>query len=419
MVSTDVVLECIRAMVLLVLVGYVWGLGRKKNFIVTTGWKLIQIGFALILFGTVLDITDNFEFLNPYVVVGDTATEAVLEKAVGYLGGFVLLTIGLIRWGPTVERLTGEIADRKKAELAVEESEERFRNLVEGSIQGIVVHRDHKPLFVNRMWADIHGYGVDEIREMESVVSLISPADRERMVGYKDARLSGKSAPARYEYQAVRKDGSWIWLENLVRVVSWDGEPAIQSTIFEITERKWAENALYEREAQFKAVVDNAPAIIYLKDVAGRYLMVNRKFEEWNRVTFDQLTERTIHDIAPETAANVISALDQMVVETGAAAEGEVAELQPDGTFHTTMMTKFPLFGDNRVITGIGGIEIDITDRKHAEEALRESEQQFRYFFELIPDVYMITDLDDGTCVSVNDEFCRVTGYSPDEVIGK
>ena len=164
MVSTDVILEGIRAIVLLILVGYLWSLGNRKNFIVTAGWRSIQFGFVLILFGSFLDVTDNFDSLNRYVVVGDTETEAFLEKVVGYLAGFVLLTFGLIRWGPTVEQLMGEIRDREKAERGSAESEERFRGLVEGSIQGIIIHRDHKPLFVNRMWAEIHGFGIDEIR---------------------------------------------------------------------------------------------------------------------------------------------------------------------------------------------------------------------------------------------------------------
>ena len=145
MVSTDVILESSRAMVLLVLVGYLWGLGRKKNFLVTTGWRQIQFGFLLVLFGSFLDITDNFESLNPYIVVGDTETEAFLEKVVGYLAGFLFLTIGLIRWGPTVEQLMREVADRKNAELMTRESEERFRNLAEGSIQGIYIHRASQP----------------------------------------------------------------------------------------------------------------------------------------------------------------------------------------------------------------------------------------------------------------------------------
>jgi len=196
MLSTDVFLESFRAIVLLVLVGYLWRLGKKKDFIVSTGWRFVQFGFLLILFGSFLDITDNFESLNSYVVVGDTETEAFLEKVVGYLAGFIFLTIGLVRWGPTVEQLMGEVAERKKAEEALQKahieleekveertaalkeeinerkqveealqkSETQLRAMFETSAVGIALHStDGTYLKVNRTFCKIFGYDESEI----------------------------------------------------------------------------------------------------------------------------------------------------------------------------------------------------------------------------------------------------------------
>ena len=107
-----------------------------------------------------------------------------------------------------------------------------------------MIHRDQKPLLVNDAWAAIHGYTVEEIFEIDSVFDLVSPRDRERLSGYRDARLRGEAAPERYEYRALRKDGSGIWLEHLVRAVDWGGAPAIQTVVIDISERKSAEAAL-------------------------------------------------------------------------------------------------------------------------------------------------------------------------------
>jgi PAS domain S-box-containing protein len=85
--------------------------------------------------------------------------------------------------------LLTDISERKRAEGALRESEQRLRDLVEGSIEGILVHRDHKPLLVNEAWAEIHGYTIAEVMAMESVVPLMAPHDRERTVEYKKARL--------------------------------------------------------------------------------------------------------------------------------------------------------------------------------------------------------------------------------------
>lgn len=149
---------------------------------------------------------------------------------------------------PTYEELEKRINELSKSEcelkLSIEkfsQSEERFRNLIEGSIQGVLIHRDHKPLFVNKKWANIHGYAPEEILMMNTVVQLISLEDQKRMLHYKEVRHQGKNAPVDYEYQGVHKDGSFIWLDNRVSVVQWEGQEAIQTTIFDITKRKNAE----------------------------------------------------------------------------------------------------------------------------------------------------------------------------------
>ena len=143
------------------------------------------------------------------------------------------------------------------------QSEERFRNLIEGSIQGILIHRGHKPLFVNEMWAQIHGYTSEEVLAMDSVVDLISLADQKRMIKYKEARSQGKEAPSDYEYQGVHRDGSLIWLDNRVRVIKWEGQNAIQTTIFDITRRK---NAEAERE---QLIVELQNALQEVKTLSG------------------------------------------------------------------------------------------------------------------------------------------------------
>ena len=123
-----------------------------------------------------------------------------------------------------VSTVVQNITERKHAEEARRESEEQFRHLVEGSIQGILIHRGHKPLFVNQTWAALHGYTLEEILSMESNLSLIAPHDRERLMGYTGARLRGEDTPTHYAYQGIRKDGSMIWLDNMVRVITWQGD---------------------------------------------------------------------------------------------------------------------------------------------------------------------------------------------------
>ena len=84
------------------IVGYLLWIGGKEKLGHQGGWTYIISGFALILFGGIIDITDNFDSLNRYVIIGDTQAEALLEKVVGFLLGFCLLAVGFWRWIPLV-----------------------------------------------------------------------------------------------------------------------------------------------------------------------------------------------------------------------------------------------------------------------------------------------------------------------------
>lgn len=101
---TDIVFEAIRSVVIAALILYVLYSVRTRE-LPTNGWFFAIGGLTLIFLGSVIDITDNFESLNRYVVIGDTEVQAFLEKVVGSLLGFTLLTIGLLLWIPTLSTL--------------------------------------------------------------------------------------------------------------------------------------------------------------------------------------------------------------------------------------------------------------------------------------------------------------------------
>ena len=102
---TDIILETFRAIAIIAIFIYLWFAGRKENIHHQDGWSYILAGFAVILGGMLLDITDNFPALSQYVVVGDTGYQAIIEKIFGYLLGFILLAIGFWKWMPTIVQL--------------------------------------------------------------------------------------------------------------------------------------------------------------------------------------------------------------------------------------------------------------------------------------------------------------------------
>jgi len=120
-----------------------------------------------------------------------------------------------------------------------------FRELVEESQQGILIHRNWRPVFGNEALARIFGYSdVDEVLGLKSVRELYAEHERERLKLFNEARLAGNAAPEIYEFEAVRADGERIWVQTSVRVVTWNGERATQHWLTDVTERKQAEQRL-------------------------------------------------------------------------------------------------------------------------------------------------------------------------------
>lgn len=142
----------------------------------------------------------------------------------------------------------------------------------------------------------------------------------------------------------------------------------------EIRERRQVQNALRENQARFQAILDNTSAVVYLKDVAGRYLLVNVRYEELFHQQKDNMIGRTDSELFPKQMADSFRANDMRVIAEGKALTMEEIAPHDDG-LHTYISIKFPLFDRHDKVYAVCGISTDITDRKNAEARLRDSHQ--------------------------------------------
>jgi PAS domain S-box-containing protein len=156
-----------------------------------------------------------------------------------------------------------DISDRKNAEIALQQSQADYRNLMEGSIQGVLITSlDRKPLFANGKCAEIFGYeSAEELMQIESTLQLIAPHELKRLDEIREPFLDGpNSKSVAYEFEGVRKDGKSIWLGLQGGAVEWKGQRAAHLALVDVTERRQAEEdrrvALVEAEQANQAKSD-------------------------------------------------------------------------------------------------------------------------------------------------------------------
>jgi PAS domain S-box-containing protein len=170
-----------------------------------------------------------------------------------------------IRFGD-MERLicfTRDISERKLAEEALAESEEKFRVLADTSLSGIYLVQENKFVYVNPAALASLGYSADELIGMDFWMP-IHPEFREEMKKYAMALLHGLLIPGRFEIKFVRKNGETGWADMAIAPIRYRGRPAGVVTAMDITERKHAELALAESEEKFRVLSELSPTAIFL-----------------------------------------------------------------------------------------------------------------------------------------------------------
>lgn len=193
--------------------------------------------------------------------------------------------------------------------------------------------------------------------------------------------------------------------------------PLLVRSLRYAAERKRSAEELCESEARLRAILDNSPGMVFLKDTEGRYLHVNRQFERAFHVTREQVMGKTDEAIfVPEQAASFY-ANDLKVLQAGVPLEFEEVALHDDGP-HTSIVYKFLLYDGDGKPYALCGITTDITERKVMEEALRQAEEKYHSIFDnAVEGIFQSTP--SGRYLSVNPALARMYGYaSPEELMG-
>ncbi len=259
-------------------------------------------------------------------------------------------------------------------------TEERLAFAIESLSEHLVLFdAEDRIVLANKAWRELNKDAIEAtepgIRFEDHLQILLDkgliPEATGREEAWKLERLERHRNPSG-PFEVERQDGRWIRI--------YEQRLPDMGTILiisDITESKRVGQALRVSEQRFRAVVNNSPAKIHVKDAQGRYVLINTLAEELFGVTDMAARGKTTHDIFPKDKADAFTAHDQGVLDAGEAVEGEEEWLREDG-IHTYLTVKFPIRNPDGGIGGIGAIGTDITDRKHAEERLQESEKNLQ-----------------------------------------
>jgi len=320
-----------------------------------------------------------------------------------------------------------DITDRKRAEEALRESEEKFKATFECSHDAItLITENGKIIDCNQSALRLFGLDRKEDFGNKRPVDFSPKFQDGGMESPELARQyinrcieSGK--PQRFEWLLQRTTGEIIPTEIILTSYLLKDEKILQASIRDITERKQSDKTIRESEERFRQVVENILEVFWLEDVHnGRILYISPAYETiWGRTIEEMYREGPsfMENVYPDDKERV-SVSHRALYEENQPFDEEYRVVRPDQSIRWVWARCYPIFDMNGKMARYAGIAEDITKRKRAEDALRESEQKFRELFDSISDLIYAQDLE-GRYLTVNRAFRTILGYDTDEFIGR
>jgi PAS domain S-box-containing protein len=359
------------------------------------------------LLATILAVVANdYFFVAPLYTLWLASVADILQLVVFSLVALLISSLN-------AELLTA----KQRTEASLSKLRVSYRRLMDTAYEGILVYDAKTRIeYVNQRMAQMLGYSVEEMRDR----SVLDFMDNEvRLEAQQRLEQRQRGIKEQYDIRLCRKDGSDLWaIVCTSPIVNEKGEhTGAIAMLTDVTDRKRTEEALRTSEERYRELFENANDIVYTLDLAGNLTSLNKAGERIIGYSRDELLNQPIVElIVPEYLETMLQMFNRKVA--GERLTTYELEILTKDKRHVTLEVSSRLIYQEGNPLGMQGIARDISDRKQAEQALRESESRLRRLVDSHLIGIIFADFQ-GNIIEANDEWLRILGYTRQEVLSK
>lgn len=304
------------------------------------------------------------------------------------------------------------ISARNHAEMALRESEAKYRYLFERNPAPMLIYEREALMLVAVNDAFLRHYGYSQAQALAMRLTDLYPVEEQEAIADLAYKLRGHAEVG--EWHHYRQDGSLMTIVASSHDVVFDGRPARVAVITDISERKRAELALKESELRYRRTFENMQDAVYVADLSGTVIDISPSIEKNSGYRREEIIGRPILDFYDDPADR--SRFLAVLMQSGEVNDFTICLKGKTGRIHYVSVSAHFMKNEQGVPVGIEGLLRDITERKEMEDALRASEQQFRESLEFLPIAIGLVDVQ-GEVLFLNKEYVRLFGYTREDIL--